>query len=52
MKGTVEISAVLEMLKDAYGRGHEVGNPNRPINHRKRSAELFEVISKNLEKTE
>ena len=45
-------SLLFEMLKDAYGRGHEVGNPNRPINHRKRSAELFEVISKHLEETE
>jgi len=52
MKGTVEISVVLKMLKDAYDRGHEVGHPNRPISHRKRSVELFEVISKHLEETE
>ena len=52
MKGTVEISVVLEMLKDAFDRGHEIGHPNRPINHRKRSVELFDVISKHLEKAE
>jgi hypothetical protein len=52
MKGTVEISVVLEMLKDAFDRGHEVGYPNRPISPRKRSIELFDVINKHLEKTE
>ena len=52
MKGNVEISVVVKMLKDAYDRGRESGNPNHPHNHRKRSAELFEVISKHLEKAE
>jgi hypothetical protein len=52
MNGTVEISVVLKMLKDAYDRGHEVGHPDRPNNHRKRSAILFDVMSKHLEETE